>query len=78
MEGIADLDLLFRLYPASSVIRNWEQFEPVRNYQVEKMNYPRENFEPYNILYEEAKKRVLISRPRSEDIQWYKELKENI
>jgi hypothetical protein len=76
MEGIADLDLIFRLYPASSVIRTWEQFEPVRKYQVEVMNYPAENFEPFNILYKEAKKRTPVTRTRNDTLKLITELQE--
>ena len=55
-EKEADPDLIFQLYPAASVIRIWEQFEPIVRNMREKRKYPA-LYEPFEFLYNEAKKR---------------------
>ncbi len=55
-ENMADADLIFQLYPASAVIRIWEQFEPVIQNARKRRNYPTMN-EPFEFLYNEVKKR---------------------
>ena len=57
MEGIADLDLVFKLYPAASVIRFWEQFKPIRDYSIESIGHPDDYYIVFDTLYKEAKKR---------------------
>jgi hypothetical protein len=53
----ADPDLLFKLYPLSAVIPMWEQFEPIIMDMRERLNDPR-MWEPFEYLYNEAKKRA--------------------
>jgi hypothetical protein len=53
----ADPDLLFKLYPLSAVIPLWEQFEPIIMFWRERLNDPR-MWEPFEYLYNEAKKRA--------------------
>ena len=57
MEGIADLDLVFKLYPAASVIRFWELFKPIRDYSIESIGHPDDYYIAFDTLYNEAKKR---------------------
>ena len=52
----ADPELLFYLYPPTSVMTLWERFEPVLRYQSERSNDPR-MWEPFEYLYNEAKNR---------------------
>ena len=52
----ADPDLLFELYPYTTVMSLWEQFEPVFRYQRNIRNAPG-MWEPFEYLYNEAKKR---------------------
>jgi len=57
MEGIADADLIFKLYPAASLIRFWEQFEPIRQYSIKSIGHPDDYYLALDTLYREAKKR---------------------
>jgi len=54
-EKVADVDLIFQLYPANAVIRMWEQFEPIIRNRRERLRHPT-FFEPFEFLYNEAKK----------------------
>ena len=75
MEGIADLDLIFQLYPATSVIRIWEQFEPVRRYNIEVIGHPDDYYKAFDTLYMEAKKRYPNTPSFKETYQLVKESK---
>jgi len=55
-EKIADADLIFQLYQPNTVIGMWEKFEPITRYFRERRRYP-DYREPFEFLYNEAKKR---------------------
>jgi len=74
MEGIADLDLIFQLYPAISVIRIWEQFEPVRMFNIKVMVFPVDYYEAFDTLYKEAKKKYPKTPSRAESSKLIKEI----
>lgn len=63
-ENIADVDLIFQLYPPGAVISIWEQFSPYILYNRERRNDPTRN-EAFEYLYKEAKKRYPDVLPRS-------------
>jgi len=65
-EKVADVDLILKLYPAQSVISVWEQFEPIFRDRREKRNHPA-MYEPFEFLYNEAKKRYPEILPRSRE-----------
>jgi len=56
LKGGADPDLLFELYPPSTVMSLWERFEPVFHRMSERFNDPN-IWGPFEYLYNEAKKR---------------------
>jgi len=63
-ERMADANLIFQLYPPMSIINVWEQFEPVVRYTRESRKSPA-LFEPFEFIYNEAKKRHPEILPRN-------------
>jgi hypothetical protein len=55
-EKDTDPELIFKLFPATAVIRVWEQFRPTILSDREKSNYP-PHYEPFECLYNEARRR---------------------
>jgi len=55
-EKIADAELIFQLYQPNTIIGMWEKFEPLTLALRERRKYP-EYREPFEFLYNEAKKR---------------------
>lgn len=56
LERGADPDLIFQLYPSMAIINLWELYEPVTKHYRKLWNYPL-FMEPFEYLYNEAKKR---------------------
>jgi len=55
-ENMADVDLIFKLYPPNAVIRVWELFEPITMNLRKRRNFP-EAYESFEFLYKQAKQR---------------------
>ena len=51
LEGSADIDLIFNLYPVSSVIRFWEEFKPIRDYSMESIGVSYASRKTRNMVY---------------------------
>ena len=55
-ENMVSADIIFKLYPAQSIIGLWEQFLPLTERARERINKP-DHLEAFEFLYDEAKKR---------------------
>ena len=55
-ENMVSADIIFKLYPAHSIIRMWEQFLHLTEYARDRYNAP-DHLESFEFLYNEAKKR---------------------